>query len=62
MTDPMTYEEAAQYLRITKGTLQQWVHQKRVPHQKRGGAVRFFREQLEEWLLESSVKVSKHWR
>lgn len=62
MTEPMKYEEAAQYLKVPIGTLRNWVSQKRIPHSKHGGIVRFFREQLEEWLIEGSVKVSKHWR
>jgi len=62
MTEPMTYQEAAQYLKIHVVTLRTWVSQRRIPHQKRGRFVRFFKEQLEEWLLGSKIEVSKHWR
>lgn len=52
----MNYEEAAGYLKITANTLRNWLSQgKKIPFHKAGRRVVFFREELEAWLLESSV-------
>ena len=43
-------EEAAEFLGISINTLYEWVSQKRIPHMKVGGLLKFKREHLEKWL------------
>ena len=52
-------EETAAFLGCTTGTLRVWVSQRRVPHYKVGGLVRFRREDLEEFLQSCRVSVSR---
>ena len=43
-------EEAAEFLGISINTLYEWVSQKKIPHMKVGGLLKFKREHLEKWL------------
>ena len=43
-------EEAADFLGISINTLYEWVSQKRIPHMKVGGLLKFKRGHLEKWL------------
>lgn len=54
----MTYEEAADYLRISQVTLRTRVSKGEVPHYKigRGGLVRFRRSELDTWMKEHAHK------
>ncbi|QDU98769.1 helix-turn-helix domain-containing protein [Lignipirellula cremea] len=49
-------DEAAEYLGIALGTLRNWTSAKFVPFSKRGGIVRYHRNQLDQWLLSKSCK------
>jgi len=52
----MSYEEAAAYLGLLKGTLYALVHKRQVPHVRLGPRfVRFRRSDLDRWLLDRSV-------
>jgi len=48
----LSFAEAAQYLKVSVRTLRRWVAEKRVPHAKIGGLVRFRRQALLDWLAE----------
>lgn len=46
----LTPQEAADYLGIAVGTLRNWTSNGVVPYAKRGGVVRYHREELDHWL------------
>ncbi len=46
----MNYQEAADFLKISSGTLRNWVSQGRINPHKIGSRVLFFREELESWI------------
>lgn len=46
----MNYKEAARYLKITQGTLRNWVSKGRIKPHKVGKHVLFFKEELETWI------------
>ena len=46
----MNYKEAAGFLKITEGTLRNWVSVGRIKPRKVGKRVLFFREELEAWI------------
>lgn len=46
----MNYKEAAAFLKVSTGTLRNWVSTKRIIPRKVGKHVLFFREELEAWI------------
>lgn len=46
----MNYKEAARYLKVTSGTLRNWVSKGRLKPHKVGKHVLFFKEELETWI------------
>ena len=46
----MTYEEVAEYLSVAVGTVRNWVSARKIPFSKRGGMVRFKRDEVDAWL------------
>ena len=46
----LTPLEAAQYLKVALGTIHNWTSQRVVPFVRRGGLVRYHREDLDRWL------------
>jgi len=46
----LSSEEAAEFLGISINTLYEWVSQKKIPHMKVGGLLKFKRGHLEKWL------------
>ena len=50
----LNYKEAAQFLKITEGTLRNWVSKKRIKPHKLGKHVLFFQEELETWIKTQS--------
>jgi excisionase family DNA binding protein len=61
----MTIEEAAEYLRLPKGTLRELVRHRRIPHSKTAKRVLFRRRDLDSWLDEHAViqhrsRAAKH--
>jgi excisionase family DNA binding protein len=42
--------EAADYLNLSTSTLYSWVSQRRIPHLKLGGRVRFDKKALDRWI------------
>ena len=47
----LNYKEAADFLKVTEGTLRNWVSKGRIKPHKIGKHVLFFREELEKWVL-----------
>ena len=52
----MTVEELARYLEVDADTVTQWAQEGRLPGQRDGGAWRFERARVEEWLAQEKVK------
>ena len=46
----LTTEEAAKHLRLATRTIYNKVHEREIPFHKRGGVLRFRREELDAWL------------
>jgi excisionase family DNA binding protein len=55
----LNYQEAADFLKISPGTLRNWVSQGRIKPHKIGGRVLFFREELETWITTSEPAAVK---
>ncbi len=56
--ETMNRQEAAAFLKITPGTLKNWVAQGKydVPFHKAGGRLIFFKAELEAWIRKSGKK------
>lgn len=52
----LTLEEAVEILQISKPTMYRLTSQKRIPHIKVGGSVRFLESRLIEWLESNAVE------
>lgn len=52
----MSYKEAARFLKITEGTLRNWVSKGRIKPHKVGKHVLFIREELEAWITAPTDK------
>jgi excisionase family DNA binding protein len=48
--------QVAEWLNVAQSTIRKWVHCRFIPHVKLGGAVRFIKEDIEEWLRERAEK------
>jgi excisionase family DNA binding protein len=55
----LSFAEAAKFLKVSVRTLRRWVAEKRVPHAKVGGLVRFRRQALLDWLVEAERQTMK---
>ena len=53
--DLMTVKEAAQYIGLAKKTLYTMVSHRRIPFVKVGGALRFDKDHVNDWLKEQTV-------
>lgn len=49
-----TVADLAEYLRVSKQTIYDWVHKREIPFHKVNRLVRFRPSQIEKWLLERS--------
>ncbi len=54
----MDLEELADYLRLQKQTIYNWLHQGKITGIKVGGVWRFDRKEIDDW-LKSKRRVSK---
>ena len=52
----MNVEELARYLEVEAETVSQWAQSGRLPSQREGGALRFERAKIEEWLAQEKIK------
>ena len=47
----LSYQEAADLLRVSRATLYSWVYERRIPHVRLSSrTVRFIREDLDRWM------------
>jgi excisionase family DNA binding protein len=53
----MDIEELADYLRLQKQTIYNWLNQKKIAGIKVGGVWRFDRRSIDRWLKEREQKV-----
>jgi excisionase family DNA binding protein len=51
----MTINEVAEYLRVKKRTVYDWIHKDRIPAIKTVGQWRFKRDQIDLWLEAKNV-------
>jgi len=51
-----TTDETAEYLRISKATLYNYVYKRRIPFHKVGGRVLFIFEELDMWIEKQTLK------
>ena len=48
----LTPEEVAKLLKVPRGTIYKWVHQRKIPHLKVGKHLRFVKAEVLEWVEE----------
>ena len=58
----MTIEEVADYLRVKKRTVYEWLKKGKIPAFKTVGQWRFKKERIDHWLEESQEGSSSKWR
>lgn len=56
---PMNLDEACDYLSCSASYLYKLTSAKEIPHSKRGKRLIFFKKELDEWLLDGKIKLSK---
>jgi excisionase family DNA binding protein len=52
----LTAAQAAAYLQVALGTVRNWTSALFIPHVKRGGLVRYHREDLDRWLRQRQCR------
>ena len=55
----MNIDELADYLRLRKQTIYNWLHQKKISGIKMGGVWRFDKREVDAWLKGKRVVLSK---
>ena len=58
MTRLMDIDELANYLKLKKQTIYNWLHQQKISGMKVGGVWRFDRKEVDLW-LRSKIRISK---
>lgn len=53
----LTLKEAAEHVRLKESTIYKKTCERSIPFVKLGGAVRFIKEDLDEWIAERRVDV-----
>ena len=53
----MTIDELAEYLRVKKRTVYEWIRNKKIPAIKAVGQWRFKKERIDAWLKANSEEV-----
>lgn len=48
----LTFNEVKEYLKVSRSTLYNWVHQRKIPVAKMGRFLRFKRSKIDAWLDE----------
>ncbi len=54
----LTIRELSSYIKFSVQTIYGWVHQRRIPHVKKGNRLRFSLREVNRWLDEDSISVS----
>lgn len=57
MNKLLNINELSTLLQVSVPTLYRWVHEKKIPHVKLGGKLRFAAEDIETFVLKNSVSV-----
>ena len=60
MTQLMSIEELAAYLKLEKQTIYNWLHEKKITGIKVGHLWRFDRRAIDKWLKEQTVSAIPH--
>jgi len=55
-------KDLSEYLGAVKGTVYQWVHERKIPHYKIGGLVKFEQEKIDHWIKWEEVRVRPNWK
>ena len=58
----MTIEEVAEYLRVKKRTVYEWLKKGKIPAFKTVGQWRFKREKIDRWLESAQENSSSKWK
>lgn len=53
-SEPLTLQQAADYLKVKKRTLYSWVRAGTVPFERAGRGIRFRQERLDAWMAETA--------
>lgn len=61
MSRLMDIEELADYLRLQKQTIYNWLNQKKISGIKVGGVWRFDRKTIDKWLKSHEQKAQEQW-
>lgn len=48
--DVMTAQQVANYLQMTRKTIQNWASEGKIPHKKINGTIRYIKSDIEKWL------------
>lgn len=59
MNKLLNINELSSLLQVSVPTLYRWVHEKKIPHVKLGGKLRFAAEDIENFVSQNSVSVQK---
>lgn len=53
----MSITEVADYLNLSRSCIYSYVNDKKIPFNKRGGKLYFFREELDNWVKDGRIKT-----
>jgi excisionase family DNA binding protein len=56
----LSLPEAAQYLGVSKSTMYQFTHTRKIPYYKFGRSVYFYTKEIDDWLKENSFRHKSH--
>jgi len=51
--------ELSEYLSVKENTIYSWVNQRKIPHIKINGLVRFDLNRIDEWINERAIELNK---
>lgn len=52
--------EAAQYLGVSKSTMYQYTHARKIPYYKFGRSIFFYTKEIDDCLMENSIRYKSH--
>ena len=56
----MTIDDLAEYLKVTKRTIYEWLKEKKIPAMKLVGQWRFKKEKIDAWLESQAMQESTY--
>lgn len=57
MAQLLTSSEVAKQLKVSEGTVRNWVHQKQIPYVKVNRSLRFDQDKIDHWLRQRSIRT-----